>query len=80
MNPFFSPRLHSMIVHFVGWNTKHIVQKRTSGFVEMVLVTINTASVPASIMFLVLLCQKAVMMKAFLMIVMYIYRKLIRMK
>lgn len=41
----------SMIVHFVGRNAKHIVHIWTSGFEEMILVTIYAASVPASIMF-----------------------------
>lgn len=40
-----------MIVHFVGRYAKHIVQRGTSGFEEMILVTINAASVPASTMY-----------------------------
>lgn len=41
----------SMIVHSVGRNAKHIVHVWTSGFEEMILVTIYAASVPASTMF-----------------------------
>lgn len=40
-----------MIVHFVGRYAKHIVQRGTSGFEEMILVTIYAASVPASTMY-----------------------------
>lgn len=54
----------SMIVHFVGRYAKYIVQGWTSGFEEMILVTINAASVPASIMFSFLLCHQAMIVLA----------------
>lgn len=40
----------SVIVHFIRGHAKHIVQGGTSGLEEMILVTINTPSVPASTM------------------------------